>query len=58
MRDKTCIWNRIVQKSLEIVYIAALCIFTVLFSMLFIIVCIIYSLADYAVRKLEKGGRL
>lgn len=31
MRNKTYIWDRFVQKALEIAYIAALCVFMVLF---------------------------
>ena len=58
MRNKTYIWNKIVQKALEIAYIAALCVFMVLFFMLLIIICIIYSLADCTVRRLEKDGCL
>lgn len=58
MKNKTYIWNRIVLKVLEIAYIAALCVFMVLFSMMFIIICIIYSLADCTVRRLEKDGCL
>lgn len=50
--------NRIAQKTLEIAYIAALCVFMVLFSMLLIVICIVYSLSDCTVRKLEKDGCL
>ena len=56
MKNKTYIWNRIAQKTLEIAYIAALCVFMVLFSMLLIVICIVYSLSDCTVRKLEKDG--
>lgn len=41
MKNKTYIWNRIAQKTLEIAYIAALCVFMVLFSMLLIVICIV-----------------
>lgn len=58
MKNKTYIWDRFVQKALEIAYIAALCVFMVLFFMLLIIICIIYSLADCTVRRLEKDGCL
>ena len=58
MKNKTYIWNRIAQKTLEIAYIAALCVFMVLFSMLLIVICIVYSLSDCTVRKLEKDGCL
>lgn len=58
MKNKTYIWNRIVLKVLEIAYMAALCVFMVLFSMPLIIICIIYSLADCTVRRLEKDGCL
>lgn len=58
MKNKTYIWNRIVQKTLEIAYIAVLCIFMVLFSVLLIFICMIYSLADCTVRSLEKDGCL
>lgn len=37
---------------------AALCVFMVLFSMLLIVICIVYSLSDCTVRKLEKDGCL
>ena len=49
MKNKTYIWNRIAQKTLEIAYIAALCVFMVLFSMLLIVICIVYSLALYTI---------
>ena len=49
MKNKTYIWNRIAQKTLEIAYIAALCV---------IVICIVYSLSDCTVRKLEKDGCL
>ena len=58
MKNKTYIWNRIAQKTLEIAYIAALCVFMVLVSMLRIVICIVYSLSDCTVRKLEKDGCL
>lgn len=50
--------KKVIQKGLKIVRLSVLCMFTFLFCIVFVVAGMVYSLADCAVRKLEKGGGL
>lgn len=60
MRDKTsiCAFGGIIQRVKEMAGMGILCVFIILLGMLFVIVGIVWFLADCTVRKLEKVGCL
>lgn len=49
--------KKAVQKGRNFVRLTALCMFTVLFYIVFAVVDMIYSAADWAVRNWKKGGQ-
>lgn len=58
MENKSCICGTLIQRGKEIGMMAALCVFIVLLCLLFLGVGIVWELADWIIRKLEKDGCL
>lgn len=58
MKNKSCICSTLIRWGKEIGILVALCVFMVLLCLLFLGVGIVWELADWIVRKLEKDGCL
>ena len=58
MENKSYICGTLIRRGKEIGMLAALCVFMVLLCLLFLGVGIVWELADWIVRKLEKDGYL
>lgn len=58
MENKSCICSTLIRWGKEIGRLVALCVFMVLLCLLFLGVGIVWELAEWIVRKLEKDGCL
>ena len=58
MKNKSCICGTLIQRGKKIGMIGALYVFMVLLCLLFFGVGIVWELADWIVRRLEKDGCL
>lgn len=58
MGNKDCFYGVVIRRGKEIVAVAVLCFFIALLCLLFIAAGIVCLLADFVVRKLERGGCL
>lgn len=56
--NKDCLFNTILGKAKDIVIVVILGVFMGVLFLLFMIAGMVWSLVDYAVRKLEKGRYL
>lgn len=56
--ESICVFGGTIQRVKEMAGIGILCVFIILLGMLFVIVGIVWFLADCTVRKLEKVGCL
>ena len=58
MGNKDSIYSVAFQQGQEIIMIAVFCVFMVVLCMMFVAVGIVWTLADFVVRRLEKAGCL
>lgn len=58
MGNKDSIYSVAFQQGQEIIMIVAFCVFMVVLCMMFVAVGIVWTLADFVVRRLEKAGCL
>lgn len=58
MGNSNCFYDEMIRWGKEIAMSVVLCAFMAFLCWMFIVFGIVWSLADYAVRKLEKGGCL
>lgn len=57
-RTNICILERIVQKIRGFAGMVILCAFMILLCILFVTIWVVWLIADFIIRKLEKGGNL